>query len=63
MGKEPNCVVNCQGKARFFGDLNDPESQVSRMLDQNTDRVFRVKEELKVDPQVYYLLAKKVKIK
>lgn len=63
MGKDPNCVVNCQGKARYFGDLNDPESQVSRVLAQNTGRVFRVKEELKVDPQVYYLLAKKVKIK
>ena len=63
MGKDPNCVANCPAKARVFGDLNDPENRASQLLAQNTDRIFRIKEELKTEPNVYYLSAKKVKVK
>ncbi len=35
MGLEPACVRNCVGKARFFGDLNNPDSDVTLLVTQN----------------------------
>lgn len=34
-GELPSCVVNCPGGARFFGDLEDPESAVSQFISSN----------------------------
>jgi Fe-S-cluster-containing dehydrogenase component len=49
----PACVVACPMGARTFGDLNDPESPVSKLLADHSS--FRLKEGLGTEPRVYYL--------
>lgn len=49
----PACVEACCNKARFFGDLNDPESEVSKLA--RNSRVFRLLEDLGTNPKVIYL--------
>ncbi len=49
----PACVVACPTGARVFGDLNDPNSAVSRLLKSNPH--FRLREDLGTAPRVYYL--------
>jgi len=49
----PACVVTCPVGARTFGDLNDPNSPVSKLLRENPN--FRLREDLGTGPRVYYL--------
>lgn len=51
----PACVNACPHDARVFGDLNDPESRVSKLLANNPE--YRLREELGTGPRVYYLPA------
>jgi Fe-S-cluster-containing dehydrogenase component len=50
----PACAQACPSSALVFGDLNDPESQVSQLV-QNNERQFKLLEELGTQPQVIYL--------
>ena len=52
-GKTTACTEACPVGARKFGDLNDPESEVSILL--KTRRVWRLKEELGNDPMIWYV--------
>ncbi len=52
-GMEPACVASCFNKARIFGDLNDPDSNISRMIAGNTVSVLHPEEETR--PNVFYI--------
>ena len=49
----PACVVACPTGARTFGDLNDPDSPVSKLLNRYPS--FRLREGMGTGPRVYYL--------
>ncbi|MFQ3566567.1 MAG: 4Fe-4S dicluster domain-containing protein [Aggregatilineales bacterium] len=51
----PACVNICPVHARLFGDLNDPDSPVSRAIAENP--TFRLREDLGTHPNVYYIPA------
>ncbi len=52
-GLLPACVSNCPVKTYTFGDLNDPESDVSKLL--YNELSFRLAEEHGTKPSVYYI--------
>lgn len=54
-GVEPACVETCVGRARIFGDLNDPESEISRQIATNEVTVLR--QEMGTKPNVFYIAA------
>jgi molybdopterin-containing oxidoreductase family iron-sulfur binding subunit len=49
----PACNQACPASARYFGDLEDPESTVSRLA--RSRRALRLLEDLGTEPSVYYL--------
>jgi len=52
-GLMPSCVNTCVGGARIFGDLGDPESQVSKLVAKN--RVTVLRRSMGTLPNVYYI--------
>lgn len=53
-GEIPACMELCPGRARFWGDLDDPESDVSRAIEGRD--TMRLLEEEGTEPSVYYLV-------
>jgi molybdopterin-containing oxidoreductase family iron-sulfur binding subunit len=63
------CQAACSSGAILFGDMNDPESKISKLLQITKDekgpagfdlkagnpRAYRVLEDIGVKPNIYYL--------
>jgi molybdopterin-containing oxidoreductase family iron-sulfur binding subunit len=53
-GRQPACVEACDHDEIVFGDLNDPESEVRRLLTEHL--AIRRKPGLGTQPEVYYIV-------
>jgi molybdopterin-containing oxidoreductase family iron-sulfur binding subunit len=52
-GLDPACVANCPAFALHFGDLDDPDSEVSKLLEGHSS--FRLEEGFNTEPRVHYV--------
>ncbi|MFW6003964.1 MAG: sulfate reduction electron transfer complex DsrMKJOP subunit DsrO [Halanaeroarchaeum sp.] len=52
-GLDPACVANCVADARIFGDLDDPNSTVSKYIKKYDSH--RLLEDRETDPNTYYI--------
>lgn len=55
-GDTPACVRNCSGGALHYGDINDPSSQVSRLLAETDPQCIYTLRDLGNRPTVRYIL-------
>lgn len=53
-GGEPECVKACPGRARIWGDLDDPNSEISKLISSRECKQLLPEEGTK--PSVYYLV-------
>jgi Fe-S-cluster-containing dehydrogenase component len=52
-GLLPACVEVCPSKARIFGDLKDPKSEIAQIVKKQ--KYFRLQEDKGTKPNVYYI--------
>ncbi len=52
-GELPACVRGCPANTRVFGDLDDPNSEISQLLREQS--TFRLLEDLGTKPKVFYI--------
>lgn len=52
-GLQPACVEVCPAKARIFGDQDDPNSEIAKVL--KAEKSFRLQEKKGTKPNVHYV--------
>ena len=52
-GIKPACISACPTSALIFGNLNDPNSEVSKVLAEFPTQT--IKPEMNTEPQVFYI--------
>jgi len=52
-GLEPACVEVCPVRARIFGDLNNPQEEITKLISKHSLQVL--KPEMNTHPMVYYI--------
>ena len=52
-GLVPACVSTCIGRARIFGDMNDPQSEIAKLFSAQPTQVLQAF--LHTKPQVHYI--------
>lgn len=53
-GELPYCVAACPTRTRYFGDVDDPNSDISKMIAENKVEVY--KPEAGTNPSVFYIV-------
>lgn len=54
-GEKPKCVEACLGEARFFGDFDDPDSEVSKLVAEK--QTVQLLASAGTNPSVRYIVA------
>lgn len=59
-GEQPACVHNCCGEARYYGDLDDPDSDASKAIAAADPDDLHTLTDVGNHPSTVYILSKKI---
>jgi tetrathionate reductase subunit B len=53
-GGKPACMTTCMTGVRMFGDMDDPNSEISQFVARNGHRLRVFKREMNTKPRIFY---------